>query len=55
MSVRYLSTAYNCLAQESCLNFKTMELPKLPISNYHEQVHHKGRHFTAGAVRKAGY
>lgn len=25
-------------------------IAKLLISNYHEQVHHQGRHFTAGAV-----
>lgn len=30
-------------------------IAKLLISYYHEQVHHQGRHFTAGAVRQAGY
>lgn len=30
-------------------------IAKLLISYYHKQVHHQGRHFTAGAVRQAGY
>lgn len=30
-------------------------ITKFLISYYHEQLHHQGRHFTAGAVRQAGY
>lgn len=30
-------------------------IAKLLISYYYEQVHHQGRHFTAGVVQQAGY